>query len=66
VEQIGGQLRIMATAIFLDLLDDELGVSFHEELAHPSNKVVLNPKSRVLYSTMLLVASMSGCTIYLN
>jgi hypothetical protein len=33
VEKIGDQLRIMATAISL-VLDDELGVSFHE-LPHP-------------------------------
>jgi hypothetical protein len=35
VEQIGGQLRIVAIAISLDLLDDELEVSFHEMLLHP-------------------------------
>jgi hypothetical protein len=35
MEQIGDQLQIMATAISLDLLDDELGVSFHEELPYP-------------------------------
>jgi hypothetical protein len=32
----------------------------------PSDKAVLNPKSRALYSTMLLVALKSRCTIYLN
>jgi rRNA maturation protein Nop10 len=31
-----------------------------------SDKAVLNPKSRVLYSAMLLVALKSRCTIYLN
>jgi hypothetical protein len=35
VEQIGGQLWITATVVSLDLLDDELGVSFHEELPNP-------------------------------
>jgi hypothetical protein len=35
MEQVGGQLRVMATSIFLDLLNDELGVSFYEELSHP-------------------------------
>jgi hypothetical protein len=56
----------MATAISLDLLDDELGVSFHEELPHPSDKVVLNPKSRASYSAMLLVALKYRFTIYLS
>jgi hypothetical protein len=32
----------------------------------PSDKAVLNPKSRASYSTMLLVALKSRCTIYLN
>jgi hypothetical protein len=32
VEQIGSQLGVVAAAFSLDLLDDELGVSFHEEL----------------------------------
>jgi hypothetical protein len=32
----------------------------------PSDKVVLNLKSRVSYSAMLLVALKSNCTIYLN
>jgi hypothetical protein len=66
MEQIGGQLWIVATAMSLDLLDDELGVSFHKELPHPSDNVVLNPKSMASYSTMLLVALKSRCTIYLN
>jgi hypothetical protein len=30
MEEIGGQLRVIAAAFSLDLLDDELGVSFHE------------------------------------
>jgi hypothetical protein len=46
VEQIGSQLRIIAGAISLDLLDNKLGISFHEELPDPSDKVVLNPKSK--------------------
>jgi hypothetical protein len=66
VEQIGNQLWIMAIAISLDLLDDELGVSFHEKLPHPQRKVVLYPKSRASYSAMLLVALKSRCTIYFN
>jgi hypothetical protein len=32
MEQIGGQLGVIAAALSLDLIDDELGVSFHEEL----------------------------------
>jgi hypothetical protein len=66
VEQIGNQLQVIAGAISLDLLDNELGVFFHEELSDPSDKVVLNLKSRASYSTMLLVALKSRCTIYLN
>jgi hypothetical protein len=66
VEQMGGQLWIIAATISLNLLDDELGVSFHEELPKPSDKVVLNPKSKASYSAMLLVALKSRYTIYLN
>jgi hypothetical protein len=64
MEQIGSQLRVIARAISLDLLDNELGVSFHEELPDPSDKVVLNLKSRASYSAMLLVALKSRCTMY--
>jgi hypothetical protein len=46
VEQIDSQLRVITEAISLDLLDNELGVSFHEELPDPSDKTVLNLKSR--------------------
>jgi hypothetical protein len=35
MEQIGSQLRVIARAISLDLLFNELGVSFHEELPDP-------------------------------
>jgi hypothetical protein len=35
VEQIGDQLGVVAAAFSLDLLDDELRVSFHEELSIP-------------------------------
>jgi hypothetical protein len=44
MEQIGGQLQIIATAISLDLLDDELGVSFHEELPNPQQQGCTQPK----------------------
>jgi hypothetical protein len=57
MEQIGNQLRVIAGAISFDLLDNELGVSFHE--------AVLNPKSRDSYSAMLLAALKSRCTMYL-
>jgi hypothetical protein len=65
MEQIGSQLWVIAGAISLDFLDNELGVSFDEELSDPSNKAVLNPKSRASYSGMLLVALKSRCTMYL-
>jgi hypothetical protein len=35
MEQIGSQLWVIAGAISLDLLDNELRVSFHEELPDP-------------------------------
>jgi hypothetical protein len=35
MEQIGSQLQVIVGAISLDLLDSELGVSFHEELPDP-------------------------------
>jgi hypothetical protein len=65
-EEVGGQLRIVATAFPLDLLEDELGVPFHEEILNPIDGVVLNPKSRASYSAMLLVALKSRRAIYLN
>jgi hypothetical protein len=65
MEQIGSQLWVIAGAISLDLFDNELGASFHEELSDPRDKAVLNPKSRVSYSAMLLVALKSRCTMYL-
>jgi hypothetical protein len=38
MEQIGSQLRVIAGAISLDLLDNELGVSLHEELSDPQRQ----------------------------
>jgi hypothetical protein len=38
MEQMGGQLRIIATAVSLDLLHDELGLSFHKELPNPQRQ----------------------------
>jgi hypothetical protein len=35
MEQIGSQLRVIVGEISFDLLNDELGVSFHEELPDP-------------------------------
>jgi hypothetical protein len=35
MEQIGSRLWVFAGEISLDLLDNELGVSFHEELSDP-------------------------------
>jgi hypothetical protein len=46
VEQIGGQLRIIATTISLDLLDDELGVFFHNELLNPQRHGCTQPKEQ--------------------
>jgi hypothetical protein len=65
MEQIGNQLWVITGAISLDLFDNELGASFHEELSDPRDKAVLNPKSRASYSAMLLVALKSRCTMYL-
>jgi hypothetical protein len=35
MEQISGQLGLIAAAFSLDLFDDELGVYFHGELPNP-------------------------------
>jgi hypothetical protein len=66
IEQIGSQLRVIAGAISLDLLDNELESPFMRSCRTPSDKAVLNPKSKASYSVMLLVALKSRCTIYLN
>jgi hypothetical protein len=46
MEQIGGQVQIIATTISLDLLDDELGVSFHKELSNPQQQGCTQPKKQ--------------------
>jgi hypothetical protein len=66
VEQLGSQLQVIAGAISLDLLDDELGVSFHEELLNLHQQGCTQPKEQGFILCMLLVALKSRCTIYLN
>jgi hypothetical protein len=48
MEQIGSQLWVIAGAISFDLLDDELGVSFHEELSDPQRQGYTQPKEQGL------------------
>jgi hypothetical protein len=48
MEQIGSQLWVIAGAIFLDLLDNELGVSFHVELSDPQRQGCTQPKEQYL------------------
>jgi hypothetical protein len=35
MEHVGGQLRIIAGALPLDLFDDQLGVALHQQLPDP-------------------------------
>jgi hypothetical protein len=35
MEQVGGQLRIIAIAVPLNLFDDQLGVALHLQLSDP-------------------------------
>jgi hypothetical protein len=46
MDQISSQLRVIAGAISLDLFDDELGVSFHEELLNPQRQGCTQPKEQ--------------------
>jgi hypothetical protein len=39
-------MRVIAGAISLDLLDNELGVSFHEELPDPQRQGYTQPKEQ--------------------
>jgi hypothetical protein len=46
IEQIGSQLWVITGAISLDLLDNKLGVSFHEELPDPQRQGCTQPKEQ--------------------
>jgi hypothetical protein len=35
MEQIGGQLRIVAAALLLNLFDDQLRITLHQQLSNP-------------------------------
>jgi hypothetical protein len=48
MEKIGNQLWVIAGAISLDLLDNESGVSFHEELSDPQRQGCTQPKEQGL------------------
>jgi hypothetical protein len=38
MEQVCNQLRVIAAALILDLLDDELGVTLHKQLSDPKGQ----------------------------
>jgi hypothetical protein len=38
MEQVCNQLRVIAPALTLDLLDDELGVTLHKQLSDPKGQ----------------------------
>jgi hypothetical protein len=38
IEQICSQLQVIAVALTLDLLDDELGVALHKQLSNPKGQ----------------------------
>jgi hypothetical protein len=38
MEQIHSQLRVIAAAFTLDLLDDELGVTLHKQTSNPNGQ----------------------------
>jgi hypothetical protein len=48
MERIGSQLWVIAGAISLDLLDNELRVSFHEELPDLQRQGCTQPKEQGL------------------
>jgi hypothetical protein len=54
MEQIGSKLRVIAGAISLDLLDNELGVSFHKELPDPQRQGCTQPKEQGLVLSFLV------------
>jgi hypothetical protein len=48
MEQIGGQLWVIAAAFTLHLLDDELRIAFHEQLSDPKRQGSAQPKNEGL------------------
>jgi len=58
------ELGLVAVALPPDLLDDELGVFFDQELSDPRDRATVSPKIKASYSALLLVASKSRCTTY--
>jgi hypothetical protein len=48
MEQIGGQLWVIAAACALYLLDDELRIAFHEQLSDPKRQGSAQPKNEGL------------------
>jgi hypothetical protein len=58
-DEVGCELGIIAAALPPDLPDNELRVSFDQELPDPRHRAAVSPKIKASYSTMLLVASKS-------
>jgi hypothetical protein len=48
MEQIGGQLWVIAAAFTLYSLDDELRIAFHEQLSDPKRQGNAQPKNEGL------------------
>jgi hypothetical protein len=48
MEQIGGQLWVITAAFALYLIDDELIISFHEQLSDPKRQGSAQPKNEGL------------------
>jgi hypothetical protein len=48
MEQIGGQLWVIAATFTLHLLDDELRIAFHEQLSDPKRQGSAQPKNEGL------------------
>jgi hypothetical protein len=66
MDEVSCELGVVVATLPPDLPDDELGISFDQELPDPRDRAAVSPKIKASYSTMLLVASKSRCTMYFN
>jgi hypothetical protein len=64
MDEVCCELEVVAATFHSDLPDDELGVSFDQELPDPRDRATVSPKIKASYSAMLLVASKSSSTMY--
>jgi hypothetical protein len=66
MEEVSCEPGLVAATFPADQLDDQLGVPFTRSWQIPRDRAADKPKISASYSTMLLVALNSRCTMYLT